>query len=162
MAKDYESFAVPDIDIAQERVKPRLVALLFFDFLSFTKEDKPNLLGVFERVFVPRDEKKVPPIGFFLRTAYTVRGRIQITIYAPSGLATGGFGFELDEQKIAETKATHTQLIGTVGFETPEEGTYWIAVLYNDELLGGVRLSVEFRPPEEKKHEHASGAVTPA
>ncbi len=157
LTENKEAVAPPEIDVAQERVKPRLTAMLFFDFANITNDGKPNLFGIFERIFVSADEKKVPQVGFFLRTAYTVKGRILITIYAPSGQATGGFGFELDEKKMAEAKATHTQMIGGVGFEAPEEGTYWFAVHYNGELLGGARLVVEIKPTEEKTDEHTGG-----
>ncbi len=65
----------------------------------------------------------------------------------------------IDERKIAEAKATYTQMLGMVGFQTPENGSYWFAVHYNGELLGSARLIVDFQTAGEKNDEHTSGQL---
>src|SRR5438270_374416 len=86
------------IDAAQERKKPRLVTILFFDFSNETRERKLNLLGVFDRLFVAPETKKSHQFGIFLRIAQVYNDRVEVTIYGPTGDKMGDFGFDTSSE----------------------------------------------------------------
>jgi hypothetical protein len=158
LAEEKKAPAVPEIDVERERKKARVVCFVFFDFANVTEDNKPNLIGIFDRVLSPAEEKKTPPLGFFLRVHNVISGKLRVAIYAPSGKITGGFTTVLDEQRMVEEKLVNAQIIGNLSFEIPEDGNYWLAVFHDEELVGGTRLTVLHQPPEEEKHDDASGA----
>ena len=139
-----------NIDAEQERQKPRLVAILLFDFASQTNEGKQNILGIFDRVKVSVDKKRTPPIGFYLKTAHTFDDQIQVAILSPENQLVAGFFFGAPEKERDGKKLTQMQILGIVEFDTPMAGEYWIDVSYKEQSLGGFRLVVDFVDTKEE------------
>jgi hypothetical protein len=141
-----------NIDVAQEREKPRLLAILFFDFFNETSEGKINLLGIFDRIYVPPTKKRSPPVGLFIRFNYVLNGLVQIVFFSPNNKPTGGFAFSTDDIKDRKEGQNQLQIFVKTEFDTPEEGDYWIDVSYRGLSLGGCKLTVEFRDIEGTGH----------
>lgn len=140
-----------NIDIVQERKKARLISLLFCDFASFTKDDKVNLLGIFDRVFVHPERKQTPRFALFLRTAEATQEPIQVTVFDPHDNVILAFNFGGEEQKFALDLPAHVQLLVDIQFMASMEGVYWFDVSYEGESLGGAGLVVQFRATENKE-----------
>ena len=148
-----ETVEIPvTIDIARERQKPRLIALLFCDFFNLTNDKKGNLLGVFDRVYVPRTNSVTPRFTLFLRTAETHQGAVRTTIIAPNNKAVNQFvSIPDDADTIIEGIPVNLQSMISIQFQAEVEGVYWFDVSYEGESLGGAGLVVEFRDAEVQK-----------
>lgn len=137
--------------IAQERKKPRLLSIVFCDFASFTKEDKTNLLGIFDRVFVHPEVKQTPRFVLFVRTAETIEDQIQVTAIDPQGNVNLGFSYGGEKHEFTPNLPAQMQLVIDVQFIASIEGLYWFDVSYKGKSLGGAGLVVEYRQMEEKE-----------
>jgi hypothetical protein len=146
------------VDVEQERARPRVIAFIFFDFHNNTMEGKHNFLGVFDRIIVPEDKKRTTPLAFFLRTANTFDGPVQVTIFTANNKPTGGFGLSSPEKEKDGQALTQMQIIGAIEFDTPEAGNYWVDVSYMGQSIGGTRLTVELSKAEKvEEAEHSNG-----
>lgn len=139
------------IDVAAERQKPRLISILFYDFLNETKDGKPNVLGVFDRLFVDVNRKRTSAFGLYIRTAQTFAEPVKVFVFSPENTLTAGFSFSLDPKIYEELKPEMMQLKGAVAFDAPVEGMYWFVVSYQNMILGGTSLKIEFRDLEGKQ-----------
>lgn len=148
-----------NVDVAQERDRPRVVAILFHDFHNLTQEGKHNFLGVFDQIIVPADKKRTTPLGFFLRLANTFDSIVEVAIFNPSNKQVGGFSFSAGEKEKDGKKLTQMQLGGAVEFDTPEEGDYWVNVSYQGQSIGGHRLRVELKESEKEPEEVKDGSI---
>lgn len=139
------------INVAEERKKPRLLSILFCDYVNQTKEGKVNLLGTFDRVFVDKGAS-TPKFVIFLRMAETLDAELKLTIISPKGKAVAALVFGGDAER-KNPDYQQMQLMAPMQFPVTEHGLYWFDLSYKDQSLGGVGLSVEPRPPEPESDE---------
>ncbi len=143
------------IDIDSEKATPHLVALLFFDYANSTGDGKLNLAGIFDRIFVDREAKQTAPVGVFIRTTETVDSPVRVTIISPENEVAGGFHYKIPRKDMVlpgGQKHIMMQMVASVQFNTPVEGTYWVDVSFNEKSLGGSPLKVEFAETKESKN----------
>lgn len=139
-----------NIEVSKEREKPRLLALLFCDFASFTKDDKVNLLGIFDRIFVDSDEKRTPRFAVFTRVA-EVTG-FTTTIFDPDGMPSVQAETKIQaDVKFTEGYPRQMQTLTAMQFEIRKPGVYWFDISFEGESLGGAGLAIEYRQTEEKQ-----------
>ena len=136
------------INIAEELGKPRLVALLFCDYLDRTKEGKSNLAGAFDIIYVDPERKRTPPFFLFVRTAETGSGPLQVTFFDPNGAVAAAATFKAAHHTPTPGQPGHMQVLARLQLDTPVEGVYWVDVSHNGQTLGGAALTVEFRKQE--------------
>ncbi|MBI3653197.1 MAG: hypothetical protein HY231_19390 [Acidobacteria bacterium] len=79
------------IDIEKERTKPRLVALLFCEYGSVSKDGKPSIAGVFDRVHIKPNSKY--QFFMFVRIAEAL-GALEIQMFNPDGKINSGAHLE--------------------------------------------------------------------
>jgi hypothetical protein len=140
------------IDIETELQKPRLISLLFCDFVNETDDKKANVLGVFDRVYVHPDNNITPRFWLFLRTAETHKGRVNTTIIAPDNKTIEQLAsYYTDEPVIASEIPVNLQGVIPIQFMARIEGVYWFDISYEGESLGGAGLVVEFRETETRQ-----------
>jgi hypothetical protein len=149
-----EQLSVPvlatNIDVSQERGKPRLLALLFCDFTNLTKDDKPNLLGVFDRIFVDPEKRTTPPFAIFVRVAEVVEA-FHVTFFDPDNQpAFSVLSVPPSTQVYSEGLPRQLQTALAVQFKTEKAGPFWCDVSYKGQSLGGAGLVVEYRKVEDK------------
>lgn len=148
-----DQVAVPvlatNVDVSKERPKPRLLALLFCDFSNLTKDDKPNLLGVFDRIFVDPEKKTTPPFAIFVRVAEVVDA-FNITLFDPDNQPAFSVLSVPQAQVYTEGLPRQTQTALAVQFKTEKAGPFWCDVSYKGESLGGAGLVIEYRKSEDK------------
>jgi hypothetical protein len=136
-----------------EHGKPRLLALVFCDYLSWTKDDKANLLGIFDRIYVHPDRKVTPTFALFIRSAETTEEGISIRVFAPDGGEIIALDWKGVDSSIPFTPnlPAHVQSSTQIQFVAHQEGVYWFAAFYKGEPLGGAGLVVEYRQTEDKQ-----------
>jgi hypothetical protein len=148
-----EQLAVPvvatNIDASQERAKPRLLSLLFCDFSNITNDGKPNLFGVFDRIFIDPKNPTTPPFVVFVRVAEVVEG-FDITIFDPNNEPAMGIKSVAREAKYTEGFPRQLQTALRLQFDTKKQGVFWVDVAYKGVSLGGAGLTIEFRETEAK------------
>ena len=147
-----ETAEIPEanIEVAQEREKPRLISLLFYDFANRTANGKFNLSGIFDRIIVDAEKKRTRSFGMFIKTAETQEGVVRILILDPNGQVIAGLDFGLAEKEYRKDESYHVaQASGGIEFETPVEGLYWSDVSYNGKSLGGTALQIDFGKSEK-------------
>jgi len=138
-----------NVDVSTEKAKPRLLALLFCDFTNMTKDDKPNLLGVFDRIYVDPEKKLTPHFVVFIRVA-EVTEPFEITVIAPDGGVGPQIKSSLEGAQFTEGLPRQVQTALLLQFEIKTEGVYWFDVSYKGETLGGAGLTIQFRETEGK------------
>lgn len=140
-------------NVADARKRPRLLALLFCNHTNTTKDDKANLIGVFDRVFVHPEVKKTPQFVIFIRTAETTQEPMLLSVFNPDGTPAVAFEFASDvtEHKFTPDRPAQVQFIAGMRFDVGADGIYWFDVSYKGESIGGAGLVVEFRETEDKE-----------
>lgn len=138
------------INIAEELGKPRLVALLFCDYLDRTKEGKSNLAGAFDIIYVDPERKRTPPFFLFVRTAETGSGPLEVTFFDPSGAVAAAATFKATPYTPTPGQPGHMQVLARIQLDTPIEGVYWVDVSHSGQTLGGAALTVEFHEQDEQ------------
>ncbi|HKG60657.1 MAG TPA: hypothetical protein VKB05_12935 [Pyrinomonadaceae bacterium] len=147
---------VSHVNLSDERSKPRLLALLFCDYINQTKEEKTNLVGVFDRIYVHPDKKKTPRFALFIRFAEALDGPVTLTVFGPSGQPVFGAEFDANAAQFEAVRERQpeyprqVQAIVGLQFEAKTEGLYWFDVSYMSQSLGGAGLPVEFIKEGEK------------
>jgi len=139
-----------NIDVSVERKKPRLLSLLFCDFASFTKDDKVNLLGVFDRIYVGQEEKLTPVFNVYIRTAEVVDG-FASTIFGPDNLPAVQFFSQVLEQKFTENYPHQVQTLVGMQLKAEKEGVYWFDITHRGVSIGGAGLVIEHRKSKADK-----------
>ena len=139
-----------NINVAEERNKPRLLSILFCDYVNQTVEGKVNLLGTFDRIFADKGAS-TPKFIIFLRMAETLDGELRLTIISPKEKAVAALVFGGDAER--RNPYQQMQLIAPMQFQVAEHGLYWFDLSYKDQTLGGVGLSIEPRPPEPESEQ---------
>jgi len=140
---------VSDLKVADEKAKPRLLALLFCDHINQTKGDKVNLIGVFDRIYVPPDDKRTPVIALFLRLAETLEGPITVSIFDPENKPALAFQIDGNPEQFAlkdrpREYPKQIQAILPVQFTVSMEGLFWFDVSYHGKSLGGAGIPIEY------------------
>jgi hypothetical protein len=141
------------IDVAEERRKPRLLALLFCDYLNWTREDKTNLIGIFDRIYVHPERRATPTFVLFTRSAETTEEGLSVRVFAPDGSPAIALDFAGAGAEVTFTPNLPAHINSTlkIQFQASQEGVYWFHVFYKSEPLGGAGLVVEYRETEERK-----------
>jgi hypothetical protein len=140
------------LDLENERAKPRLLAVLFADYLNHTKEDKVNLMGVYDRIYVNRELKKTPPINLFVRLSEALETPISVTVFSPANKPMSSVQFAASRRQFEESGnrppeyPKQWQTAMTLQFPVETEGVYWFDISYKGQTLGGVGLPIEFLP----------------
>jgi hypothetical protein len=150
------------INLSDEKLKPRLLALLFCDYMNRTDEGKINLIGIFDRIYVHPEKKKTPRFGLYIRFAEALDGPVTLTVFEPMGQPVFGLQFdpnvpqfEADPERRSEYPR-QIQSILVMQFEAKIEGVYWFDISYRSQSLGGASLPIEFI----KEGENVSGTDT--
>ena|SRR5688572_8221958 len=135
------------LNVAEEKKKPRLLALLFCDFTSLTKDDKPNLLGVFDRIYIDRNNPHTPPFAVFVRVAEAIEP-FQMTMFGPDDLPAFQIKSVPSQVEYTEGLPRQIQTAFVVKFEVKAEGVFWFDVSYQGNSLGGAGLHIQYREVE--------------
>ena len=139
----------PKFDVAQERKKPRLVALLFCHFFSVDVDGRSNVNGCFDRIFVDPATKQTGLFTIVVRTYETRESGITVTILNPKNKAIAAIVFDPPEE-LPTDKPMHVQGYGPINFAAKSQGVYWVDVSYKGQTLGGECLTIEYRRPVEE------------
>jgi hypothetical protein len=139
----------PKYDIAEERKKPHLVALLFCHFYNMDVEGRSNISGCFDRIFVDPAKKQTGQFTILIRTYETRKEGLTVTISDPKNKVVAAILFDPPE-KLPTDKPMHVQAFGPINFNVRSEGVYWVDVSYQDKSLGGDSLTIEYRKQDEK------------
>lgn len=139
----------PKVNVALERKKPRLVALLFCHFFSLDAEGRSNANGCFDRIFADPATNQTGQFILVVRTYETRQGGLTVTILNPKNKAIAAVVFD-PPSKVPSDKPMHVQAYGPINFAVESEGVYWVDVSYKGKSLGGDSLTIEYRKPEGK------------
>jgi hypothetical protein len=150
MSDQIRELAEIDLDIELERKRPRLLALLFCDFSSLAKDDKANLLGIFDRIYVDKEKPITPTFVAFVRVA-EVTNSFDITMIAPDNSRVFSIKLQVPPVDFTKSLPRQAQAAQLLQFEVQQEGVYWVDVSYEGKSLGGGGLTIEFRRTEEKE-----------
>jgi hypothetical protein len=139
-----------DIEVSIEKQKPRLLALLFCDFTNTTNDDKPNLLGVFDRIFVDPEKRMTPPFVVFVRVA-EVSEPFKITMIGPDSVPALQVTSQPIDTAHTEGLPRQVQSFLVLQFEAKMQGVFWFDISYKDKTLGGAGLTIQYRKMEGKQ-----------
>lgn len=140
----------PNIDVEQERKKPRLEALLFCHYAAIDERGKATIAGCFDRLKVNPETKNSGSFYIAIRTGETRKGRINVSIISPANDLLGNLFYDADIDRPLDVPS-HIQFMDAISFQAEREGVYWVDVSFNGESLGGTSLTVEYRSPGEQK-----------
>ncbi len=132
----------PNIRVDVERARPQISAILFSEYINRSHEGKTNLLGVFDRITLPRDAKSTPEFFVFVRTYKVGAGLLQITVFDPTDQPVAGAGFDVTDDHLGSAIVSHIQVILKMKFQVQGDGVYWFDVSHNGVSLGGEALRV--------------------
>lgn len=147
-----------DVNTAEERKKPHLIALSFCDFISFDQTGKINLLGCFDRIYRNKEEKSTGAFYLYVRTAGIREGQIAVTFFDAKDEPVAQVGYLIEPDQIQPDQPSHVQFYGRIGFEVEELGDYWVDVAWDNKSVGGRHLTISER--EEEKGENEQHANT--
>jgi hypothetical protein len=132
--------------------KPRLLALVTADWANLTQDGKPNVIGVFDRIFVSKLPHDSPRFFLYARLTLPRSGRLALVIRAPDGSALG----EVDVEVHRSSETSEAREPDCLDFVTPlvklglpVTGVYQIDAYFDGELLGQAPLIVAERPESE-------------
>jgi hypothetical protein len=150
--------AVPQKAIIPERLKeyveshdfrgvrkaPRLLALLFCDYVNSTNDGKVNLLGAFDRIMVHPEKRLSPPFIVFARAAEAIKSPLWLTILDPDNQPQAEVRFDPPQMPADRDPGLPNQIqfMLQMGMKFAKNGTYWFDVSYEGESLGGAGLVV--------------------
>jgi uncharacterized protein DUF6941 len=142
-----------DIDVDKTWRKPVLQSILFCDHANQTDDGKTNLVGIFDRIFVHPEKKVTTAFFLFVRTSQTHKGPIKVRCVTPDSEILFTISYDATESNVqfSEAMPAFVQYLGQLRFVAKAEGIYWLDVSFNDELLGGVPLMIEYRKTEAKE-----------
>jgi hypothetical protein len=142
----------PDISVDDERKRPRLLAILFCDFINTTGDEKPNLLGVFDNITVDRTVKTTPHFFVFIRVA-EITDSFQTTVFNGDNQPVLQFRsfVRVKEGQFAPDLPRQMQTILRLQISQIEkEGVYWFDVSHQGNSLGGAGLPINYKPEGSK------------
>ncbi len=150
MADEQDDVFSASLDSEAERKESRLVAFLFAEWVSVTKDDKPVIVGVYDRLFVPLAD---PPfkveVNVYARTLETHQHNLDLMMFAPDGKQYAKMGF-INEgtSNSAPDRPNVSHSIGNFELVFTQYGTYWFEIASGSKILGRVPLNV-YAPPAE-------------
>jgi len=153
---------VTHVNLSDEKSKPRLLALVFCDYMNRTEDGKINLIGIFDRIYVNPEKKKTPRFALFIRFAEALDGPVTLTVFEPMEQPVFGLQFDPNASQfeaVPERRSEYprqVQSLIVMQFEAKIEGVYWFDISYKSQSLGGAGLPVEFI----KEGENISGTDT--
>lgn len=132
------------LDFSAVRKKPRLLALLFCDYINTTGDDKVNLLGAFDRITVHPEKRLSPRFVVFARVAEAHESPLWLTVLDPDNEPKAEIRF--DPPKMPSDRdpdlPNQVQFMLHIGMKFDKDGTYWFDVSYEGESLGGAGLVI--------------------
>lgn len=134
------SISLPDL-----RQQPRLLSLLFCDYISRTDDKKVNLLGIFDRAFVHSEEKQSPVFFIFGRVAEAFREPLWLRVFDPDNEPQAEMRFDPPVMPTEPNMPKQVQFLMKLQMRFNKIGTYWFDLSYQDNSLGGAGLVVGFR-----------------
>ncbi len=138
----------PNIVVAEERKRPRLLALLFCDFVNTTKDDKPNLVGVFDSMAVDRTVRTTSHFCVYIRVAEITDGFVTTVIDGDNKpILQIRSVVQVREDQFTPGLPRQTQTILRLQISNIEkEGVFWFDVSHKGNSLGGAGLPVSYIP----------------
>lgn len=146
-----------EIDLAGGKARPRLLSLLFCDLANQTTDQKMNLIGVFDRVFVHPDVKTSPRFFIYGRTAQAFEDNLWVRVFDPDDEPQVEIRFDpppkdiLDKDRNADDPK-QMQFYIPIQMTFTKQGTYWFDVSYQNFSLGGAGLVVRHRKLGESEN----------
>lgn len=126
------------------RKEPRLLALLFCDYINTTGDDKVNLLGVFDRIWVHREGRLSPRFVVFGRVAEAFKSPLWLTVLDPDNEPKAEIRF--DPPKMPSDRdpnlPNQIQFMLYTRMKFDKDGTYWFDISYEGNSLGGAGLAI--------------------
>ncbi len=152
MSDELETSANAQVGTVKQWQQPRLVSLLFCDSCEVRDDDKTDVRGIFDRIYVHPEIRLTPPFTLFLRTAETIDGLMRVHCLAPNGQIPTMITFERvpKEEYTQNLPANYQSIVHMNPFYVYTEGIYWFDVLFEGNSLGGAALVIEFRETEDK------------
>jgi hypothetical protein len=143
------------INVAEERKKPRLVAILFCEYATQTATETPVFAGCFDRLYFSKGEAKVTSLFYlYVQTGETRQGDLQIAIFSPNDELHMAISFDMGEgREYSPGYPVQAKVLQKIRFPVPFEGNYWFDVSCNGQSLGGRALIIEFEKEEAKEDE---------
>lgn len=139
-----------EMDKAAARGRPQLVALLFCEWANITKEDKHNLIGVFDTITLPPAETLTPQFTLFIRVAHAFDDPLQLRVFGPDDALAVYGEIASREENSNPDNAFQYQVIAQLQFAPKIAGMYWFEILYSGQSLGGAELRIVFAPSQEQ------------
>lgn len=140
-----------EFNYIEERKRPRLLSILFCDLINITKEDKVNLIGIFDRIFVHPERKQTPLFSLFVRAAELADEPSYITVFKPDGTAVTGVVFGTEKVDFTPNLPAQIQFMAGFQFIAETEGVYWFDISYKGVSIGGAGLTVQYRETEDRQ-----------
>lgn len=146
------------INVAEERKKPRLEAILFSEYATRTDKGTYVFGGCFNRLLFSKAEKRVTSkIYLYVQTGETRGSHLQIAVFSPNDELLMAIQFDLERHEYLPEYPAQLQILQLIQFPVAVEGNYWFDVSCDGNSLGGQVLIVEFEKEEVHEDEHKSG-----
>ncbi len=132
------------LDLPRVRKAPRLLSLLFCDFTNTTNDNKTNLLGIFDRVFVHPEKKQSPRFIVYGRVAEALQSPLVLRVFDPDNTPQAELSFEPPAMPTDRDPnlPNQIQFMLSLAMKFEKQGTYWFDISYQDSSLGGAGLVV--------------------
>ena len=136
----------PDIVVADERKRPRLLAILFCDFVNTTSDNKPNLVGIFDSFAVDRESKATPHFWVYIRVA-EITDKFVTTVLNGDNQPVMSFWSVVQTDTFTHDLPRQTQTMVRLQISNIEkEGVFWFDVSHEGNSLGGAGLPIKYQP----------------
>ena len=133
---------VTSINLPDLRQQPRLLSLLFCDYVSRTDDKKVNLLGIFDRVFMHPEEKQAPVFFVFARVAEAYEEPLYLRVFSPDNEPQAELKFDPPVMLTEPNMPKQIQVILKLQIGFKKTGTYWFDLSYQGNSIGGAGLVV--------------------
>lgn len=149
MAEEATAIPTVNIDVAQERDRPRIEALLFADYAAITTSGKPDVCGIFGRILADPETKNTGLFYIFIKIIGVIGVPLELAITNPEGktVAAGKILTPASEsnEQAGSSEIQMIHVIQRMVLNVKIEGTHWFSVLYNGKPLGGAAVGIEFK-----------------
>lgn len=122
--------------------EPRLLAFLLCDHANTTDDGKPNIIGVFDRLVVPKVPGPTANFFFYLRTAETIGGDLEIIHERPGGQVVKTMRIATPSPENEDERPVLMNGQGRMTLTVHEEGVHWFVVRFDNRELGRVPVNV--------------------
>ena len=124
-------------NVPEDVLQPRIVALLFADWASYTADGKVVLAGVYDRMAL-RPEQFGQPIQIFvyIKMAHMHEGNTHASIIGPEGNIVAGFEIATPTSVVAyDNEPVMIQIMAPVFMIFPVPGLYTLTFTYQGQDL---------------------------